>query len=72
MFKDLIIMLLHAMKSREGKEMVSGFKSCYGGLNAKGHHPTMHVLDNKCSCTVKESISPERTTIHVVRSYTTE
>ena len=45
--------LLRTMKNREDEEMVSAFKSCYKELNEKGHHPTLHVLDNECSRAVK-------------------
>ena len=41
--------LLRIMKNREDEEMRSAFKYCYDELNSKGHHPTLHVLDNECS-----------------------
>ena len=61
--------LLRTMKNREDEEMVSAFKSCYKELNDKGHHPTLHVLDNECSRAVKEFISSERTDLQFVESY---
>ena len=45
----LNMILLNTMKNREDEEMVLAFKSCYKELNDKGHHPTLHVLDNECS-----------------------
>ena len=53
--------LLRAMKNREDTEMVIAFKSCCSKLNIKGHHPTLYVLDNECSRTVKEYITSEKT-----------
>ena len=44
--------VLHTVKNREGEEMVIAFKSCCSELNAKGHHPTLNVLNNKCFRTV--------------------
>ena len=53
--------LLRTMKNREDNGMVSACKSCCNKLNAKGHHPTLHVLDNKCSGAVKEYLTSEHT-----------
>jgi hypothetical protein len=61
--------LLRTMKNREDAEMVLAFKSCYTELNAKGHHPTLHILDNECSRAVKEYVSTERTDIQLVEAY---
>ena len=43
--------------------MVIVFKSRYEELNVKGHHPTLHLFDNECSCTVKEYIASEQTNL---------
>jgi hypothetical protein len=45
--------LLRTTKNREDIEMVIDFKSCYDKLNSKGHHPTLHMLNNQCSHAVK-------------------
>ena len=58
--------LLRAMKSREDTEMVIAFKSCYTKLNVKGHHPTLHVLDNECSRAVKGYITSVKTDLQFV------
>ena len=61
--------LLRTMKNREDEEMVTAFKSCYKELNTKGHHPTLHVLDNECSRVVKQFITSEQTDVQFVESY---
>ena len=45
--------MLQTMKSRKDEDMVATFKGIYGELNAKGHRPALHVLDNECSKAVK-------------------
>ena len=57
----LNIVLLLIMKNSEDKEMIIVFKSCYEELKIKGHHHTLHVLDNVYSHAVKEYITSERT-----------
>ena len=61
--------LLYEMKNREGKEMVTVFKSGYDELNAKGHHPTLNVQENACSSAVKEYIASKRTDTQFVKFY---
>lgn len=46
--------LLRPMKSQTEAEIIKAFQSCYNELNAKGHHPTLRVLDNECSLVVKQ------------------
>ena len=53
--------LLRTMKSRHDEQMVEAFKSCYDELNAKGHHPTLHVLGNECSRAVRDYVAKQRT-----------
>ena len=57
------------MKNREDTEIVVVFKSCYNELNIKGHHSTQHVLDNECSCAVKDYITSESTDLQFVELY---
>jgi hypothetical protein len=45
--------LVRTMKDRENEDMITAFKICHDELNSKGHHPTLHVLDNECSRAVK-------------------
>ena len=61
--------LLCTIKNRDNKEMISAFKSCYNELNSKGHHPTLHVLDNNSFQAVKEYITSDRTNLKFVESY---
>ena len=49
--------------------MVEAFKSCYNELNAKGHHPTLHVLDNECSRAVIDYVAKQRTEIQIVDAH---
>ena len=42
------------MKSREDASMVEAFTSIYADLEAVGHKPKLHVLDNECSCVVQK------------------
>ena len=57
------------MKNREEKEMIIAFERYYEELNTKNHHPTLHVLDNKCSGIVKEYIISKRTYLPFVEPY---
>ena len=41
------------MKSREDASMVEAFTSIYADLEAIGHKPKLHVLDNECSRAVQ-------------------
>ena len=41
--------LLRPMKSREDGSMIDAFTSIYSELEAIGHKPTLHVLNNECS-----------------------
>jgi hypothetical protein len=50
------------------QKMVTALKSCYGELNAKDHHPTLHVLDNEGSCEVKYYIVSKRADIQFIKS----
>ena len=61
--------LLRPMKSRKEAEMIKAFESCYDELNAKGHHPTLHVLDNECSLAVKQYLQRQRTDIQFVEAH---
>ena len=61
--------LLRTMKSRHDAEMAEAFKICYDELNAKGHHPTLRVLDNECSRAVKEYVASQRTEVQIVESH---
>jgi hypothetical protein len=56
-------MLLRTMKNREDTKLHE--------LTDKEHHPTIHVLDNECSHTVKYYIVSERTDIYFLRHTTT-
>ena len=49
--------------------MAIAFKTCYEELNAKEHHPTLHVLVNECSCVVKEYIASKRANLQFNESY---
>ena len=57
------------MKSRHDEKMVEAFKSFYDELNAKGHHPTLHVLENECSCAVRDYVAKQRTEIRIVEAH---
>ena len=57
------------MKNRGDTEMIIAFKSCYTPLNMKRHHPTLYVLNNECSCAVKEYIISKDTNLQFVESY---
>ena len=52
--------LLRPMKSRKEAEMIRAFESYYNELNVKGHHPTLHILDNECSLAVKQYLQQQR------------
>ena len=41
--------VIRPMKSRKDEDMVATFKDIYDELKAKGHEPSLHVLDNECS-----------------------
>ena len=41
------------MKSREDASMVETFTNIYTKLEAAGHKPKLHVLDNECSCAIQ-------------------
>ena len=41
--------LLRSVKSREDASMVEAFTSIYTELEAAGHEPKLHVLNNECS-----------------------
>ena len=57
------------MKSRKDEDMVATFKNIYDELKAKGHEPSLHVLDNECSKAVKNYITSEETRIQLVEPH---
>ena len=52
--------MLRTMQSRKDIDMVATFKEIYNKLNAKGHHPALHVLGNECSKAVKQYFTSEK------------
>ena len=50
------------MKSRQDAIMVKAFLSIYADLEAIGHKPKFHVLDNECSHTVQNFLKIKDTT----------
>ena len=58
--------LLRSMKTREGASMVTAFKSIYVELKEKGHKPTLHVLDNKCSRIAKTYIASKKVLVQIL------
>ena len=59
----LNVVLLRSMKTREDASMVTTFQSVYVELEEKGHKPTLHVLDNKCSHAVKNYVVSQKVPI---------
>ena len=53
--------MLRSMKSRADGHMVEAFTSIYSELEAVGHKPKLHVLDNECSRAVQKFLIGEDT-----------
>ena len=47
--------------SREDTSMVEAFTSIYADLEASGHNPKLHVLDNECSRAVQNFLKMKDT-----------
>ena len=61
--------LIRPMKSRKDEDMVRTFQMVYDELEAKGHRPALHVLDNECSRAVKNYITSQQTNIQLVEPH---
>ena len=61
--------LLCTMKSREDASMVEAFTSIYADLDAIGHKPKLHVLNNECSHTVQNFLKIKKTTRQNVEAH---
>ena len=61
--------MLRPMKSREDDSMVQAFTSIYSELEAAGHKPKLHVLDNECSRAVQNFLISQGTARHNVESH---
>ena len=55
--------LLRSMKSREDASTMEAFTSIYTELEAAGHKPKLHVLDNECSRAVQNFLIKKGTAI---------
>ena len=61
--------LLRPMKSREDASMVEAFTRIYIDLEAIGHKPKLHVLDNECSRSVQNFLKIKDTTRQNVEAH---
>ena len=61
--------IIRPMKSRKDEDMVATFTEIYEELQAKGHQPALHVLDNECSKAVKNYITSQETGIQLVEPH---
>ena len=61
--------LLHPMKSREDTSMVEAFTSIYTDLEAIGHKPKLHVLNNECSRAVQNFLKIKDTARQYVKAH---
>jgi len=63
---DLNAIIVRAMPSRTDAAMVTAFTEVITTLKARGYHPTLNVMDNKCSAAVEIYIRSENISIHLV------
>ena len=61
--------LLRSMKSREDARMVEAFTRIYTKLEAAGHKPKLHVLDNECYRAVHNFLMKKGTTRQNVEAH---
>ena len=57
------------MKSRKDEDMIASFQGVYDDIEARGHKPALHVLDNECSKAVQNYIISEDTGIQLVETH---
>ena len=55
-----------AMKDREIKSMIAAYEEVYDKLEAKGHRPQLHILDNECSKCIQNYLEAKGTKRHHV------
>jgi len=63
---DLNAILVRAMPSKNDGAMIAAFTDILTTLNARGYAPTLNVMDNECSKTVKAHIRSNKMDIHLV------
>ena len=54
------------MKDRENKSMIAAYEEVYDRLDAKGHRPQLHILDNECSKSIQNYLESKGTKRHHV------
>ena len=54
------------MKDRENKNMSAAYKEVYNKLEANGHRPQLHILDNECSKCIQNYLEAKGTKRHHV------
>jgi hypothetical protein len=50
--------------------MARAFTSFYNELNSSGYHPTLEVLDNDYSCTLKDHVQPHKMSVQILEAHT--
>jgi len=63
---DLNAIIMRTMPSCTDASMVTAFTEVITTLKARGYHPTLNVMDNKCSAAVKKYIRSENISIHLI------
>ena len=66
---DRNAILVRAMKSRKDDDMVAAFKDILQYLEARNAKPTLNVMDNECSKTVKTFITQNEMNIQLVEAH---
>ena len=61
--------LVVSMKSRKAEEMVETYQGLVDRLKTYGVTPNQHVLDNKCSTLMKQSIQSNGMTFQLANSH---
>ncbi len=74
---DLNAIIVCAMPTRTNAAMITAFKEVIKGLQTRGYHPALNVMDNECSTMVESYIWSEKINIQLVpphnhRANTTE
>ena len=55
-----------AMKDRENKNIIAAYEEVYAKLEARGHRPKLHILDNECSKCIRNYLEGKGTKRHHV------
>jgi hypothetical protein len=66
---DSSAILAEPIKSRSEAELVRAFTALHTHLTDRGHHPSLHILDNECPGALKRSITQSGATFQLVPPY---